>query len=75
MLGGSGTTAFEAAFVACVPVGATVVAAHAGKFGERWALLARRYGHEVVPVEAPGAVRSSRRRWPPPCDANPRAAP
>ncbi len=53
LLAGSGTTAFEAAFVASVPAGAAVVAAHAGKFGERWAQLARRYGHEVVPVEAP----------------------
>lgn len=53
LLGGAGTTAFEAAFLACVPVGATVVAAHAGKFGARWAGLARRYGHPVVDVEAP----------------------
>ncbi len=53
LLGGAGTTAFEAAFVACVPPGATVVAAHAGKFGERWAQLARRYGHHVTSVEAP----------------------
>jgi aspartate aminotransferase-like enzyme len=57
ILGGAGTTAFEAAFVACVPPGATVVAAHAGRFGERWADLARRYGHPVIDVTAPwGAV-------------------
>ena len=53
LLGGAGTTAFEAAFLASVPPGATVVAAHAGKFGERWARLARRYGHPVVEVSAP----------------------
>ncbi len=53
LLGGAGTTAFEAAFLACVAPGSTVVAAHAGKFGERWARLARRYGHTVVDVAAP----------------------
>jgi len=53
MLGGAGTTAFEAAFLASVAPGETVVAAHAGKFGERWARLARRYGHPVIDVTAP----------------------
>ena len=53
LLSGAGTTAFEAAFLASVPPGATVVAAHAGKFGERWSLLAHRYGHRVVDVRAP----------------------
>ncbi len=53
ILTGSGTAAFEAAFLASVPAGATVVAVHAGKFGERWAALARRHGHEVVDVAAP----------------------
>lgn len=53
LVGGAGTTAFEAAFLASVPPGATLVAAHAGKFGERWARLARRYGHPLVEVSAP----------------------
>lgn len=53
LLGGSGTTAFEAALLACVPAGSTVVAAHAGKFGERWARMARAFGHRVVDVTAP----------------------
>jgi aspartate aminotransferase-like enzyme len=52
LLGGAGTSAFEAAFLASVPPGGTIVAAHAGKFGERWARLARRYGHRVVDVSA-----------------------
>lgn len=52
ILTGSGTAAFEAAFLATVPAGAPVVAVQAGKFGERWAKLARRHGHEVVDVTA-----------------------
>lgn len=50
---GSGTAGFEAAFLAAVPAGAPVLAAHAGKFGERWSELARRYGHPVSEVTAP----------------------
>ncbi len=53
ILSGNGTTAFEAAFLATVPRGARVVAAHAGKFGARWATLARTHGHPVVDVTAP----------------------
>jgi aspartate aminotransferase-like enzyme len=53
ILSGSGTTAFEAAFLSVVPAGAPVAAVHAGKFGRRWASLARRHGHEVVEIEAP----------------------
>lgn len=53
ILSGSGTSAFEAAFLAVVPSGAPVLAVRAGKFGERWASLARRHGHEVVEVVAP----------------------
>ena len=53
LLGGAGTSAFEAAFLASVAPGEHVVAAHAGKFGERWAALARRYGHSVSDVAAP----------------------
>jgi len=52
ILSGSGTSAFEAAFLAAVPAGAPVLAVRAGKFGERWASLARRHGHEVVEVVA-----------------------
>ena len=70
-LAGAGTTAFEAAFLATVPPGATVVAAHAGKFGERWSRLARRYGHAVVDVRAewgevldPAAVAAALRATP-----------
>lgn len=59
LLAGAGTTAFEAAFLASVTPGEAVVAAHAGKFGERWAVLARRYGHPVIDVSAPwGAALS-----------------
>lgn len=50
---GSGTAGFEAAFLAAVPAGAPVLATHAGKFGERWAGLARRHGHETIEVTAP----------------------
>lgn len=60
VLAGSGTAAFEAAFLATVPSGVKVAAVHAGKFGERWAQLARRYGHEVVAIDAPwGATVSA----------------
>lgn len=50
---GSGTAAIEAGMLAAVPVGGTVLALHAGKFGERWAALARRFGFDVRTVEAP----------------------
>jgi len=53
VLTGNGTAAFEAAFLASVPAGAPVLAVHAGKFGERWADLARRHGHEAIALEAP----------------------
>lgn len=53
ILSGSGTTAFEAAFLSAVPAGAPVAAVQAGKFGARWAALARRHGHEVVEIAAP----------------------
>ncbi len=48
ILAGSGTAAFEAGFLACVPRGAKVMGVNAGKFGERWIKLARHYGREVV---------------------------
>lgn len=53
VLTGSGTAAFEAGYLACVPRGAKVVAVNGGKFGERWAQLARRYGHEVAELTVP----------------------
>lgn len=49
-LTGSGTAAFEAGLLACVPQGATVASVGGGKFGERWAKLARTYGYRVVDV-------------------------
>ena len=48
ILAGSGTAAFEAGFLACVPKGAKLIGINAGKFGERWVKLARGYSHEVV---------------------------
>ena len=48
LLGGSGTAAFEAGLLACVPRGAKILAVNSGKFGARWAELARRYGFEVA---------------------------
>jgi aspartate aminotransferase-like enzyme len=53
IVGGSGTSAFEAALLAAVPAGATVVSAHAGKFGERWGQMARAFAYDVVEVTAP----------------------
>lgn len=50
---GSGTAAFEAALLSCVPAGGTVLSLHAGKFGERWAAMARRFGLEVVELARP----------------------
>lgn len=50
ILAGSGTAAFEAGLLACVPKGATVVSVGGGKFGERWAELGRAYGYRVVDV-------------------------
>jgi len=48
---GSGTAGFEAALLAAVPAGGTVLSLHAGKFGERWADMARRFGFRVLVVE------------------------
>ncbi|MEJ2292708.1 MAG: alanine--glyoxylate aminotransferase family protein [Deinococcales bacterium] len=50
---GSGTAGFEAALLACVPAGGTVVSLHAGKFGERWASMAKRFGFSVIELAAP----------------------
>jgi aspartate aminotransferase-like enzyme len=53
LVAGSGTSAFEAALLASVPAGSAVLAAHAGKFGERWARMARAFGYELVETTAP----------------------
>jgi len=47
-LSGSGSTAMEAAFINCVPVGAEVLVINGGKFGERWLRIAEAYRHPVV---------------------------
>jgi aspartate aminotransferase-like enzyme len=57
LLPGNGTIAFEALFLSTVPEGMPVVSVHAGKFGERWAALARRHGHAVTDVTAPWGER------------------
>lgn len=46
----SGTGAFEAALTSLVPEGAGVVAASAGKFGERWGDMAQTLGYKVLRV-------------------------
>ena len=53
VLTASGTAAFEAVLLAAVPRGSKVVSLHAGKFGERWAQMARSFGYEVVQLTAP----------------------
>lgn len=53
IISGSGTSAFEAAWVSSVPRGASVLALGGGKFAERWATLARRYAHPVEVVDLP----------------------
>lgn len=47
LLTGSGTTAFEAALIAAVPRGGHVLALRGGKFGDRWAAMARAFGYRV----------------------------
>jgi aspartate aminotransferase-like enzyme len=51
ILSGSGTAAFEAVLLASVPRGGRVLALCGGKFGERWALLARTFGFEVAELD------------------------
>jgi aspartate aminotransferase-like enzyme len=48
---GSGTTAFEAALLAAVPAGGRVLALRGGKFGDRWAGMARAFGYRVDEVD------------------------
>jgi aspartate aminotransferase-like enzyme len=51
LLTGSGTTAFEAALLAAVPAGGRVLALRGGKFGDRWAAMARAFGYRVDDVD------------------------
>ena len=51
VLTASGTAAFESGLLACVPTGSRVLAVQAGKFGARWATLARHYGYQVEELE------------------------
>jgi aspartate aminotransferase-like enzyme len=53
VLSGSGTTAFEAALLAAVPAGGRVTALTGGKFGARWADMARTFGFDVQVLEVP----------------------
>lgn len=48
LLTGSGTTAFEAALLASVPAGGRVLALRGGKFGDRWAAMARAFGFRLA---------------------------
>jgi len=49
-IGGSGTAGMEAAIVCAVPRDKKVLVANSGKFGERWAKVARVYGLDVDEV-------------------------
>ena len=50
---GSGSAAFEGALLAAVPVGGSVLSLHSGRFGVRWAELARRFGFTVSQLGVP----------------------
>lgn len=52
-LASSGTGAFEAGMVSTLSPGDKVVAVHNGKFGERWAKMARAVGMQVTEVKTP----------------------
>ncbi len=51
ILASSGTGAFEAGIASFLSPGDKVVAIHNGKFGERWAKMAKAYGANVVEVK------------------------
>ncbi len=51
ILAGSGTSAFEAGFLASVPKGTKVLGIDAGKFGERWIKMASTFGYEVIDLK------------------------
>lgn len=73
LVSGSGTSAFEATLLAAVPRGGSVLALTGGKFGERWAAMARTFGFAVRELDAPwgrafdpDAVAAAVRAGPPP---------
>ena len=72
---GSGTSAFEAALGSSVPAGARVLALRGGKFGDRWASMARVLGYRVSEVDIPWgrafdpAALAERLRGEPPVEA------
>lgn len=49
----SGTGAFEASFQNFFSKGETIICVGAGKFGERWAQMARIFGIEAIQIDAP----------------------
>ncbi len=49
----SGTGGMEASMVNFLSPGDTILAAHAGKFGERWVNIAKHYGICAIEVKAP----------------------
>lgn len=50
-LASSGSGGLEAALLASVPAGASVLAINAGKFGERWVQIAGSHGYRVVELK------------------------
>ena len=48
ILAATGTAAFEAGLLACVPKGSKIIGINAGKFGERWVKVAKVYSYEVI---------------------------
>lgn len=50
---GSGSAAFEGVLLAGVEAGGTVLSLHSGRFGVRWAELARRFGFVVSELGVP----------------------
>jgi aspartate aminotransferase-like enzyme len=73
VLTGSGTTAFEATLLAAVPAGGRVLALRGGKFGDRWAAMARAFGYRVDEIDVawgrtfdPGDVAARVAALPPP---------
>lgn len=50
---GSGSAAFEGVLLAGVPAGGSVLSLHSGRFGVRWAELARRFGFRVSELGVP----------------------
>lgn len=53
---GSGSAAFEGVLLATVETGGTVLSLHSGRFGVRWAELARRFGFAVSELGVPAGA-------------------